>query len=112
MLRDLKNNNNGVVFITVLIIVIVTMILAISALSLNISQIKNTENELKHIQDELLYDGALARFLINQFSSSPSNTIIYPETVGNTTFSIVANIEGGSGPIGSNSIPLDITVSF
>ena len=112
MLKDLKSNNNGVVFFTVLIFVIVTMILAISALSLNISQIKNTENELKYIQDELLYDGALARFLINQFSSSPSNTITYTETVGNTTFTIVANIESGLGPAGSNSVPLDISVSF
>lgn len=113
MLKDLKNNNNGVVFVTVLIIIIVTMVLTISALSLNISQIKNTENELKYLQDELLYDGALARFLINQFSATPGNLIAYTETVGDTIFTIVANIDiAGVGPVGSDSLPLNIDVAF
>jgi len=113
MLKGLKNNKNGVVFVTVLIITIVTMILAISALSLNISQIKNTEDELKYIQDELLYEGALARFLVNQFSATPGNTISYSETVGNTTFSIVADIDSVAPvPVGSNSVALNIFVSF
>jgi len=113
MLKNLKNNNSGVVFITVLIITMVAMILTISALSLNISQIKNTENELKYIQDELLYEGALARFLVNQFSITSSNIITYSETVGNTTFTIVANLNtAGLIPVGSNSIALDISVSF
>jgi len=113
MFKDLKDNNQGIVFITVLIIVIVTMVLAVSALSLNISQIKSTENELKYIQAEVLADGGLFHILTNQFSPSASNIITFIETVGYTTFSVVSNIDGGgASPAGSISVPLDISVTF
>ena len=113
MLKDLKNNNHGVVFVTVLIIIIVTMVLAISALSLNVSQVKSTESELKHLQARILTEGALARILVNQLSGSPTNPISYSETIGNTTFTIVANIDAlGAGPPGSRSVPAGITINF
>jgi len=113
MLKELKNNDRGVVFITVLIVIITTMVLAISALSLNISQIKSTENELKYIQAKVLADGGLFRIITNQFLASPSNIITYTETVGDTLFTITSNIDGSvSGPIGSNSVSLEIDVVF
>jgi len=89
MLKDLKNNEHGIVFITVLIVIITTMILAISALSLNISQIKSTENELKYIQAKVLADGGLVRIIANQFSAAPLPTDGYTEIIGNTEFTIV-----------------------
>lgn len=113
MLRELKNNNRGVVFITVLIIIIISMVLAVNILSLNISQVKTAENELKYIQAELLAEGALARILVRQFSGSPANVIAYEELLGSSSFSIVANIDGsGPNPIGSDSVPLTIDVTF
>jgi len=115
MLKELKNNDHGVVFVTVLIVIITTMVLAVSALSLNISQIKSTENELKYIQAKVLSDGGLVRIISSQFSATPVNTINYPETVGDTTFTIFANIDTFGArpiPIGSNSVPLDIIVTF
>lgn len=111
MFRDLKNNNRGIVFVTVLIIIIIAMVLAVSVLSLNVSQVKSTEDQLRHIQAQILSEGALARILVNQFSASPSNGIIFSETLGNTTFNVVANIDGP--PLsGGASIPLNIDVTF
>ena len=114
MFRDLKNNNCGVVFVTVLIIIIVAMTLAVSVLSLNISQVKSSEMELKYTQSKILADGALARFLMHKESGGVANQISYTETIGNTTFTITATLDDGSGipSPGSNSFPLDIDVTF
>lgn len=113
MKKNLKTNDQGVVFVTVLILIIVAMTLAISVLSLNISQVKSTENELKNIQGQLLMDGAFARLLTDQFSTTPSNTLNFTETVGDTDFTISATIDPlGSVLGGSNSVPMDVAVDF
>ena len=113
MFRELKNNNHGIIFVTVLIIIIVAMVLAISVLSFNISQIKSSEYELKHIQARLLSEGGLSQMLISKFSGNSANIITYTETLGNTTFTIIANIDtAGAGPIGSNSVPFNVGVTF
>ena len=113
MLKNLKNNNNGIVFVTVLIMIIVSMVLVISALSLNISQSKSSERELKLIQAEILAEGGMWQIFTNQLDASPGTSMIYTETIGNMTFTINADIDsGGSGPAGSSSVPMDITVSF
>ena len=113
MLKDLKKSDRGIVFVTVLIIIITSMVLAVSVLSLNISQVKSTEEELKYIQAKVLSDGGLAQILISQFTAAPANDITYQETLGNTTFTIVANIDRLGAPLpGSASVPLDIDVTF
>ncbi|MCK5081472.1 MAG: hypothetical protein KAR31_01065 [Candidatus Omnitrophica bacterium] len=113
MFRELKDNNRGIIFVTVLIIIMVAMVLAVTVLSLNISQVKSSEDELRHIQARILSEGGLAQMLVSKFSGTPVNLITYTETLGNTTFTIVANIDTtGASPIGSNSIPLDIDVTF
>ena len=112
MLKNLKKNEQGVVFVTVLIVILTTMVLAVSALSLNISQIKSTENELKYIQARTLADGGLFQILSTQFVGTPITSNTYTETVGDTTFTIESDITAGAGPVGSNSIPLDIVVTF
>ena len=113
MFKELRNNNRGIIFVTVLIIILIAMVTAISVLSLNISQIKSSENELRYIQAKILAEGGLAQMLINKLSGAPGDIITYSETLGNTTFTIVANIDTtGSGPIGSNSVPFNIDVTF
>ncbi len=113
MLKNLKKNEQGVVFVTVLIVILTTMVLAVSALSLNISQIKSTENELKYIQARILADGGLFQILSTQFVGTPTTTNFYTETIGTTVFTINSIIDTlGSGPAGSASVPLDIIVSF
>jgi len=114
MIKELKKDKQGIVFITVLIIILVTMVLAISALSLNVSQVKSTENELKYIQAEVLSDGALFQILTDQFSATPSTTISFNETVGYTEFTVDVEIDdtGVPAPNAPGSFPLDIDVTF
>ena len=113
MLKNLKRNKQGVVFITVLIIIIVTMVLAVTALSLNISQIQTAENELRYIQGKTIADGAFARLFVSQFTAAPATTILDVEILGNTTFAIDVALDPlGAGPAGSSSIPLDSEVTF
>ncbi len=113
MLKDLKNNNRGIVFITALIIIIITMTLAISVLSLNISQVKSSETELKNIQAGILADGLIGRMLINQMSSSPSDIITYTETVGNTPFTLLANVYSAGALLpGTNSVPFSASATY
>jgi len=113
MLKNLENNEHGIVFVTVLIVIITTMVLAVSALSLNVSQIKSAENELKYIQARVLADGGFVQILSTQFVGTPILTNTYTETLGDTTFTIESDIDtSGSGPIGSETFPLDIIVTF
>jgi len=112
MLKDLKNNEHGIVFVTVLIIIITTMVLAVSALSLNISQIKSTENELRYIQAKTLADGGLVQILSTQFVGNPELTNSYTKVLGNTTFTILSDITAVAGPAGSDTVELDVLVTF
>ena len=114
MLRELRNNDHGVVFITVLIIIIISIVSTLTILSLNISQVTSSEDEVRHIQAEILSTGGLARIFIEQFSGTPANVIIYAETLDGITYAVVANIDAALGipPPNSASIPLDIDVTF
>ena len=64
------------------------------------------------LQAKTLADGGLFQILSTQFVGTPLTTNTYNETVGDTTFTIQADITAGSGPVGSNSTPLDIVVTF
>ena len=110
MLRDLKQNEKGVVFITVLMIIIVMMTLAISVISVNVSQVMVTEGETKRLQAEILAMGALTRAFANQMSPSPGNNISYPQTLGNITFNLTANLANcPSCPYSTNSLNIYVT---
>jgi len=109
MLKELKNNNRGVVFVTVLIIIIVSMVLTVSVLSMNISQVKSAEDELKYIQAQVLADGGFARIFASQFSAAPLNGIPYSETLGNSTFTVTTNLYApGTGPFGTAPVSIDV----
>ncbi|HQP10196.1 MAG TPA: hypothetical protein PKV41_02290 [Candidatus Omnitrophota bacterium] len=112
MLKKLRNNDHGVIFVTVLIIIMVSMVLAVSVLSLNISQVKSSEDELKYIQAKTLAEGGLAQFLTTQWSGT--NDVSFSETIGNTTFTIVSDLSVAGTPLSGtyNSLPLDIDVNF
>lgn len=112
MLKDLKNNNRGIIFVTVLIIIIVAMVLSISILSLNVSQITSSEDELKRIQARMIADGALSQMIVQKMTGNPSNFLTYNETIGGTTFVITANIDSTSTGPGGVVNPLTIDVTY
>ncbi len=110
MLKELRNSNDGVVFVAVLIIIIVSMVLAMSVLSLNISQVKSAEDEVKSIQATILAEGGLAQILMNQWSDTAGDTTDFFITHDGTRYNITADI--GAIPPGSTVAPLIIDVDF
>lgn len=113
MFKCLKNNQRGIVFVTVLIIIIISMVLAISALSLNVSQVKSAEEEVRFIQAQALAEGGFARIYMDQLSDTPLDSISYTEQLGNTVFTIdTAVFHGIPGPPGSASYKAVANVTF
>ncbi len=92
MLKNLKQNENGMVLVTVLMVVMIMMILSVSILSMNTSQIMLNEGQVRRIQAETLVFGALYYAIANQLSSTPSNNITLPTTLGNITFNISTSL--------------------
>lgn len=111
MLRQLRENEKGVVFITVLVIILVMMTLTVSIISMNVTQTVSTEAEIRRIQAEVLALGALPYTFSNQLAGSASDFITYTETLGNTIFTITANVSGPGLP---NYVTngLDISVTY
>ena len=110
MLRQLRQNDHGVVFVTVLMIIIVMMILTIGIVSLNVTQVMRTSGEIKHVQAEYLALGAIPYLYANQWTASPDSTITYTETLDGTLFSIVANLSGpGLGGYDTNALSVDVS---
>jgi type II secretory pathway component PulK len=112
MLRQLQNNNRGVVFVMVIMTVIILMILAVSIISMNTSHILVTEDEVKRIQAETLAAGAYIFAFANQTSSTASSTpAIAPVTLGNITYTITATRDGTCTGLNDTDC-LDITVDY
>ena len=82
MLKNLSNNNRGIVFVTVLMIIIIMTLLSINILSVNISQALIQEQEVTRIESEMLAMGALGYRLSKGTDSS------YTETFDNNTFNV------------------------
>ncbi len=92
MLRNLKENKNGVVFITVLMTIIIMMILTVSILSLNVSQIMTSETDVKKVKAETLMMGILGYTYAGQLNGSIGNYFIINETLDGRTFSASSNL--------------------
>ena len=111
MLRQLRQNDHGVVFITVLMIIIVMMILTVSIVSLNVTQVMRTTGEVRHLQAEYLALGAIPYLYANQWTNSQGRVITYTETLDGIPFAVVANLSG-SGLGGYTTNNLAITVNY
>lgn len=111
MLRQLRQNDHGIVFVTVLMVIIVMMILTVSIVSLNVTQVLRTSGEVKHVQAEYLALGAIPYLYANQWTALPDNTITYTETLDGVSFTVVANLSG-PGLGGYNTTGLFVNVTY
>lgn len=96
MLRDLKNNENGIVFVTVLMIIVVIMTITVGIISLNVSQVTFTESEIQRIKSKMLAMGTLAYVFAKHMTATPSNSISLTETLDGITYAITANVNYGT----------------
>ena len=105
MLRQLKNKD-GVVFVTVLAIIITMMVLAVSIIGMNVSQTTISEREVKRLKAEILTAGALSYAYANQLSSSPASSIVYNQILDNINYNITIQLDppDGSTPASSPDV--------
>jgi uncharacterized membrane protein affecting hemolysin expression len=103
MLKDLRKNEQGLVFVAVLSIIIVVMILTVSILSINVSQVSVSEEEVRRLQAEMLAQGAMTRMFANQMTVSARN-ILYTQAVGATTYTINATRTNTGGGISNLNV--------
>ncbi len=111
MLKQLKNNENGIVFVTVLMVIIVMAVLTVSMISLNVSQSVLAENESKKAKAETLAQGGLFFFLANKSGPSPSNYIQYNycDKTEDVRYRVTINMAGAGI---NNTNKLNITVAY
>jgi hypothetical protein len=67
--RSRLNNESGIILVTVSVIIIVLMVLTMTLISINTSQILNTEAEYRRIQATELLKGVVSGFVADQNSS-------------------------------------------
>jgi hypothetical protein len=96
MLRDLKNNENGLVFVTILMIVAIIMTITIGIISLSVTQVTFSEQEIQRVKTEMLAQGMLAYVFANQVTGVASNAYAFNATIDNLTYVVNASIFGGT----------------
>ncbi|HBG61892.1 MAG: hypothetical protein A2Y03_03095 [Omnitrophica WOR_2 bacterium GWF2_38_59] len=93
MFKRIQNNEDGVIFVTVILIILVMMVLTVSILSLNTSQIRVTEDEVRRVQAEVLAMGTIGLTFANQLSDSPSDNIAFTENIGGVDFAVSSDLD-------------------
>lgn len=111
MLRELKNNERGIILITVLMIVITMMIVTVSIVSFNISQVTTAENEVRRLKAEVLGLGGVFYALANYQSLAPSNVITQMFALDGFSYTVLTNL-GTAGPGPGGSAFLNAYVSY
>ena len=112
MIRSLKNKENGVVLVTVLMIVLAMMVLTVSIISLNVSQVMTSEKEVRRIQAETLTVGEFTRMFFNQQSTSPGTLMIGTQHLDNTSFSVRSTRGGNAGANFNNTDFINIIITY
>ena len=74
-LLKIKNNQSGIVFVTVLVIIIVMMVLTVSIISMNVTQVQVAEVEVKRIEAEMWAQGTLNYFHADQQLPTPTDAV-------------------------------------
>lgn len=99
------SGQKGIVFVTVVVIVLAMTTAALTAISINISQINLSEKEIQRLQADLLTDGALA---ISHTSSNPNFS--YAVSSNHTNYNVSSSLTGAAtGPNGTDTRTLNVT---
>ena len=110
MVRRLRHNQDGVVFVTVLMVIIVMMVLATSITSMNVSQVKTAESEVQRIQAELLAAGTLALTYTDQQAPTPTGVFTYQESLDGITYTMTSTMNtSNSGVFQTDDLNISIT---
>jgi hypothetical protein len=111
MLKNLRSNDNGMVLLTVLIVVLTMMVLVIAIINIRVSSISLVENEIKEIQAETLARGALAYIIANQYAGGNSASFELIEDLGQD-FTMRAIIDFSSSGLGGTTNILSVNIYY
>ena len=109
-----KEDRSGIVFVTVLVIIIVMMIATVSIISMNVSQVQVTEKEVKRIQAEMMSQGALNLYhAAKQMDETTTSLSPWNETMGSTSNPFpVSVVVSGVGTCSNNTDCLTVKVNY
>ena|SRR3989338_8289966 len=88
MFRNLKDDNSGIVLVTVIVMVLVMMIFSIGILGLNVSQVTTGEREVERIQAQQLAMGGWWVAYSNLYAGGNPDGTSVAETLDGKTFTI------------------------
>tara|TARA_B100000745_G_scaffold211534_1_gene140144 strand:- start:188 stop:505 length:318 start_codon:yes stop_codon:yes gene_type:complete len=102
MFKTLKGNEDGLIFVYVTMIVIVLMVLTISIVGTNVSQVGVSDDEIRQIQADILAQGYLALTYINQTTPSAGNLLTNLVPLDGHIFNIISNVDSATNLITVN----------
>ena len=107
--RRLRQDNSGVIMVTVLLLVLVITVVAIGILGINISQVSTSQSVVDNIKAEQLAIGAFYQYHQQQIEGLNGLTPS-PATLDGKIFTINLQNMGSTGPGNTNEI--EITVNY
>lgn len=111
MLKDLRENEKGVVLITVLMLLIIMMALAVQITAMRVTQTMSEFKMARQVQAEILAQGMLSLIYANQLTSSPGNYFQSNYIIDGISYNVIGQISNVSNGI-YNTYPLQINVYY
>ncbi len=110
-ITKVRHNRSGVIFVTVLVIIIVMMVVTVSIISMNVSQVSVTERDVRRIQAEIKAQGMVDYLAAQQLvNASPSQSA----SLGTSSddYLSTGNITTNNLTAGYSSNVVDINVNY
>ncbi len=105
-----RNNESGMVLVLGLLLTIIIMVYAIGVLSRGTSQVVSAEDQVDRIKTEQLAIGAYAKTYSEMASGAPAPST-FSETLDGKTYSISVSSTSATGPINSDTLTFNSSVS-
>ena len=104
-----RPNQKGFIFVTVLMMITVMIIIAVTMLSMNVSQALITDREAKKIQAELLATGAIHYALAQKESAPEQSSVTLHHRLDESPFDVKTEIkDDNKGIYDTQSLKVEI----
>ncbi len=103
-----RNNESGVILVTVIVLTIVLSIVAIGIMSLNVSQVKTASSVVDTVRAEQLATGLFYQDYQRRVDGGGS-TLPSSIDIGGKTYTITRATDTTTGPNGTNQVQFNIT---
>jgi len=109
MFRQLAKED-GIVFVTILMIIMIMMTVTIGIISLNVSQVQFSESEVRRLKSEMMAHGVMAYVFANQLTASAAPTLTVSRPLDGITYTVNATVtDNDSGPTGADPLLIQVT---